>query len=72
MGTAKRADKEKEEMRCLISNYCKFKNLCCAKCKRKACEDRCLDNPDTCKYHEKVKIDLKIYDDKKDGDKEKS
>lgn len=58
-------------MKCLIKNSCKYKNLCCAKCKKKNCPTKCLDSPDNCKYFEDIRIDLKIYNEQKSNDKEK-
>jgi hypothetical protein len=44
--------KTTEELKgCIYRNTCvENKYLCCHFCKDKKCEDRCLDNIDTCKY----------------------
>lgn len=37
-------------MKCLISNLCKDKSLCCSFCNEKRCADRCKDDHSKCKY----------------------
>lgn len=51
-------------MKCLITNSCKYKNLCCGKCRRTACEDRCKDNFEKCKYFENTKVEIREHKEK--------
>lgn len=35
---------------CVLRNTCTDRDICCSMCKNKKCSDRCLDNPETCKF----------------------
>ena len=37
-------------MKCILSNLCKRKHLCCNYCEIKTCDDRCYDNCKKCKW----------------------
>lgn len=44
-------------MKCIITNSCKYKNLCCNFCDVKDCEDRCSDKHKHCRFFEDEEID---------------
>lgn len=39
-------------MRCVLSNSCTDRALCCNFCENKRCKDRCKDEHEKCKYFE--------------------
>ena len=44
-------------MKCLISNSCEDKQLCCAFCKKKRCPERCQDDHEGCRYFDAEKYE---------------
>lgn len=35
---------------CMFLNFCENPRLCCSFCSIENCEDRCMDNPEKCKW----------------------
>lgn len=40
-------------MKCILTNSCVDRNLCCSYCGDNKCDQRCKNNPNECKWFEK-------------------